>query len=51
MVIKEKAPATFKSGRLGSPPPELPNHRMDTKSGLISRKRHFSNPISAKLTL
>jgi hypothetical protein len=33
-VQKEKAPQDHISpGRLGSPPPELPNHEMDTKFG------------------
>src|SRR5579863_5181834 len=33
----------FSPRRLGSPPPELPNHEMDTKELLILCKRHFGN--------
>src|ERR1700733_9479271 len=39
----KKRPRLFSQGRLGSPPPELPNHRMDTKELLILCKRHFGN--------
>src|SRR5579862_5355551 len=40
---KKKRLELFSSRRLGSPPPELPNHEMDVKEGLISCKRHFGN--------
>jgi hypothetical protein len=47
---KEKAPSTFSSpGRLGSPPPELPNHEMDIRIPFILCKRHFGNSVSGKL--
>jgi len=44
---KKKAPEPLSSGRLGSPPPELPNHEGDTKAGRSGCKRHFSNEILA----
>jgi hypothetical protein len=48
---KEKAPSTFSSpGRLGSPPPELPNHEMDIKILFVLCKRHFGNSVSGKLS-
>ena len=31
----KKRPGLFSQGRLGSPPPELPNHEMDTNELLI----------------
>jgi hypothetical protein len=40
----KKRPELFSSGRLGSPPPELPNHESDTRLGLWGCKRHFGNP-------
>src|SRR5579862_80377 len=40
---KKKRLELFSSRRLGSPPPELPNHEMDVKEGIISCKRHFGN--------
>jgi len=43
---KEKRPRLFSPGRLGSPPPELPNHEMDIKILLTFRKRHFGNAVS-----
>jgi hypothetical protein len=41
----KKRPELFSSGRLGSPPPELPNHEMDTSELPIECKRHFGNGI------
>src|SRR5260370_21207788 len=35
----------FSRRRLGSPPPELPNHEMDSRELLIRCKRHFGNRI------
>jgi RimJ/RimL family protein N-acetyltransferase len=46
---KEKAPRPFSPGRLGSPPPELPNYELDTRDGQYCCKHHFGNGISAKL--
>ncbi len=43
MRNKKKRPELLSSGRLGSPPPELPNHEMDGKEQLILCKRHFGN--------
>src|ERR1700722_12000721 len=40
---KKKRPRLFSPGRLGSPPPELPNHEMDISEVLILCKRHFGN--------
>jgi hypothetical protein len=48
---KRKAPSTFSSpGRLGSPPPELPNHEMDIRIPFILCKCHFGNLVSAELS-
>src|ERR1700733_1053757 len=33
----------FSPGRLGSPPPELPNHEMDIRFRLTLCKHHFGN--------
>src|SRR5437879_1320487 len=41
----KKRPGLFSQGRLGSPPPELPNHEMDSRELLIRCKRHFGNRI------
>src|SRR5208282_1266496 len=41
---KKKRPRPFSPGRLGSPPPELPNHEINLKIHFILCKRHFSNP-------
>lgn len=43
----KKRPELFSSGRLGSPPPELPNHTMDTRATALACKRHFGNPRCA----
>jgi hypothetical protein len=43
----KKASRPFSRGRLGSPPPELPNHVMDSKSGRVSCKRHLGNRKNA----
>jgi hypothetical protein len=40
----KKRPKLFSLGRLGSPPPELPNYETDTRWGLVECKRHFGNP-------
>jgi len=40
---QKKRPGLFSQGRLGSPPPELPNHEMDSSEPLIWCKRHFGN--------
>ncbi len=40
---QKKRPELFSSGRLGSPPPELPNHEMDSSELVIQCKRHFGN--------
>ncbi len=39
----KKRPELFSSGRLGSPPPELPNHEMDTTVRPKFCKCHLSN--------
>src|SRR6202050_1634859 len=41
----KKRPELFSPRRLGSPPPELPNHEMDIRELVISCKRHFSNRL------
>ena len=41
---QKKRPELFSSGRPGSPPPELPNHEMDTRACPFCCKRHFGNP-------
>ena len=49
LLHKKKRPELFSSGRLGSPPPELPNHEMDSRELAIRCKRHFGNrffPVS-----
>jgi hypothetical protein len=46
---KKKRPGPFSQGRLGSPPPELPNHELDSRFRLTLCKRHFGNSISAEL--
>jgi len=46
---KEKRPRPFSLGRLGSPPPELPNHELDIRFAAILCKRHFGNAISGEL--
>jgi hypothetical protein len=45
----KKRPGLFSQGRLGSPPPELPNHEMDTIGTTISCKRHFGNEVCPEL--
>src|ERR1700733_4578020 len=45
-AAKKKRPRLFSPGRLGSPPPELPNHEMDIRVLLIRCKRHFGNQLS-----
>jgi hypothetical protein len=40
----KKRPKLFSLGRLGSPPPELPNHESDTRWGPKQCKHHFGNP-------
>src|ERR1700683_2477281 len=39
----KKRPELCSPRRLGSPPPELPNHEMDISELVVSCKRHFSN--------
>jgi hypothetical protein len=46
---KEKRPRLFSPGRLGSPPPELPNYEMDVRSAAQLCKRHFGNAVSRRL--
>ena len=41
----KKRPRLFSPGRLGSPPPELPNHEMDIIELPIWCKRHFGNQL------
>src|ERR1700691_4245514 len=41
----KKRPRLFSPGRLGSPPPELPNHEMDTIELPVWCKRHFGNQL------
>src|ERR1700688_296249 len=43
LKARKKRLGLFSPRRLGSPPPELPNHEMDTKELLIVCKRHFGN--------
>ena len=45
----KKRPGLFSQGRLGSPPPELPNHEMDTIGLNILCKRHFGNGVCPEL--
>jgi hypothetical protein len=45
----KKRPRLFSPGRLGSPPPELPNHVIDTRGDPFLCKRHFGNSICGKL--
>ena len=47
---KEKRPRLFSPGRLGSPPPELPNHDWILELHHKWCKRHFGNSVSRKLT-
>ncbi len=42
---QKKRPKLFSLGRLGSPPPELPNHELDTKATLSACKCHFGNAL------
>jgi len=42
-LTNKKRPELFSSGRLGSPPPELPNHEMHTRATACCCKRHFGN--------
>jgi hypothetical protein len=46
---QKKRPELHSSGRLGSPPPELPNHKLDVIEGQIQCKRHFGNRVLAVL--
>jgi len=39
----KKRPELFSAGRPGSPPPELPNHELDTRPAPSWCKRHFGN--------
>jgi hypothetical protein len=39
----KRRPELFSSGRLGSPPPELPNHDTHTRLGAPECKCHFRN--------
>src|SRR6266853_4301749 len=39
----KKRPGLFSQGRPGSPPPELPNHDLDSRSSPLWCKRHFGN--------
>ena len=46
---KKQRPRLFNRGRLGSPPPELPNYEMDIRVLPILCKRHLGNSSSAEL--
>ena len=46
---EKKRPELYSSGRLGSPPPELPNYKMDVSEVQIECKRHFGNRVLAVL--
>jgi len=45
----KKRPRLFSPGRLGSPPPELPNYDLDSRVPSYTCKRHFGNGIGAAL--
>jgi hypothetical protein len=44
----KKRPERFSSGRLGSPPPELPNHELDSRRSPHRCKRHFGNSFISR---
>jgi hypothetical protein len=46
-VKTKKRPRLFSPRRLGSPPPELPNYKMNRNELLILCKRHFGNGFPA----